>query len=284
MSGASSSQWHEWQSGDRRARAPRKSFCRAIVWFHSLGIGAIRPRLGLPIPRIGHFIAGTAWGMAQRARDVTPDNAAVASDSSSRFRSPFATSGGNHAGHMSNPEEIRLVGPGGAGKSTIGALLAERLEVALVDLDRHLAGRIGDISEYIGRHGYDAYARENVETYCSLVRGECGRGVVALSSGFMTYARDIHPDYSRVRRELEQHPHTFVLLPSFDRDVCVAETVRRQIARPFGRPSAKEEAVIRVPVRDLHVRAGAEDRNHASSCCSCRRDRRRALAREEMTA
>ena len=147
---------------------------------------------------------------------------------------------------MSNPEEIRLVGPGGAGKSTIGALLAERLEVALVDLDRHLAGRIGDISEYIGRHGYDAYARENVETYCSLFRGECGRGVVALSSGFMTYARDIHPEYSRVRRELEQHPNTFVLLPSFDRDVCVAETVRRQIARPFGRPSAKEEAVIRV--------------------------------------
>lgn len=62
----------------------------------------------------------------------------------------------------------------------------------------------------------------------------------------MTYARDIHPEYSRVRRELEQHPNTFVLLPSFDRDVCVAETVRRQIARPFGRPSAKEEAVIRV--------------------------------------
>jgi shikimate kinase len=147
---------------------------------------------------------------------------------------------------MSNPEEIRLVGPGGAGKSTIGALLAERLEVAFVDLDRHLAGRIGDISEYIGRHGYAAYARENVETYGSLFRGECGRGVVALSSGFMTYARDIHPEYLRVRRELEQHPNTFVLLPSFDRDVCVAETVRRQIARPFGRPSAKEEAVIRV--------------------------------------
>ena len=73
---------------------------------------------------------------------------------------------------MNGPERIRLVGPGGAGKSTIGALLAERLEVALVDLDRHLTGRIGDISEYIGRHGYDAYARENVETYCSLFRGE----------------------------------------------------------------------------------------------------------------
>jgi len=44
---------------------------------------------------------------------------------------------------------IRLIGPGGAGKSTIGALLAERLDVPFVDLDRHFAARIGDISEYI---------------------------------------------------------------------------------------------------------------------------------------
>jgi shikimate kinase len=146
---------------------------------------------------------------------------------------------------MSGPAEIRLVGPGGAGKSTIGALLAERLEVAFVDLDRHLTGRVGDISEYIGRHGYDIYARENVETYCSLFCGEIRPRVLALSSGFMTYVCDIHPEYSRVRRELEQHPNTFVLLPSLDRDVCVAETVRRQIARPFGRSAAKEEAVIR---------------------------------------
>jgi shikimate kinase len=110
------------------------------------------------------------------------------------------------SGHMSGLEEIRLVGPGGAGKSTIGALLTERLEVAFVDLDRCLAGRIGDISEYICRHGYDAYARENVETYCSLLRGEIRPGVVASSSGFMTYQHDIHPEFSRMRREIEQHP------------------------------------------------------------------------------
>jgi shikimate kinase len=147
---------------------------------------------------------------------------------------------------MNAAAEIRLVGPGGAGKSTIGAALAERLDVTFLDLDRHLACRVGDISEYIGRHGYDVYARENIETYCSMFRGKSRPGVVALSSGFMTYARDTHPAYSRVRRELEHHTGTFVLLPSLERDVCVAETVRRQVARPFGRSSAEEEAVIQV--------------------------------------
>jgi len=147
---------------------------------------------------------------------------------------------------MSDAEQIRLVGPGGAGKSTIGAVLAERLEITFLDLDRHLAGRVGDISEYIDQHGYDLYARENVEAYCSLFRRKEPPGVIALSSGFMTYEHAIHPEYVRVRRELEQHVKTFVLLPSCDRDVCVAETVRRQIARPFARSSAKEEAVIRL--------------------------------------
>jgi shikimate kinase len=146
---------------------------------------------------------------------------------------------------MNSPEEIRLIGPGGAGKSTIGAVVAESLNLAFFDLDRHVSARVGDISEYMVRRGYDAYARENVETYCSLPRAHNRRRVVAASSGFMTYRHDIHPDYSRVRWEFEHSPNTFVLLPSVDLDVCVAETVRRQIGRPFARSAAKEEAVIR---------------------------------------
>jgi shikimate kinase len=148
---------------------------------------------------------------------------------------------------MRSAEAIRLVGPGGAGKSTIGALLAKRLDIPFVDLDLEFAARVGDISDYIRRNGYDLYARENIETYCLYClrcRGRVGSRVIALSSGFMTYVPDVHPEYSRVRRAVETCPNTFVLLPSIDRDVCIAETVRRQVARPFARSALQEETVI----------------------------------------
>src|SRR5438093_12715148 len=90
---------------------------------------------------------------------------------------------------------ITLIGPGGAGKTTVGALLAERLRIAFVDLDYRFAGRAGDISEYITRFGYTAYARENVQAYRSLADDQQQACVVALSSGFMTYPLDSHHEY-----------------------------------------------------------------------------------------
>lgn len=140
---------------------------------------------------------------------------------------------------------ITLIGPGGAGKSTVGAPIANRLGVAFLDLDQRFSIRAGDISEYIDRVGYRAYARENVDTYDSLIHEENGPLVVALSSGFMTYPRDIHPGYASLRLSIEQSPTTFVLMPSIDRETCVAEIVRRQLGRPFARSAEREEAVIR---------------------------------------
>jgi shikimate kinase len=140
---------------------------------------------------------------------------------------------------------ITLIGPGGAGKSTIASLLAERLRIRAVDLDRLFTERAGNISGYINRFGYDTYARQNVETYRLVLQEGINRTVVALSSGFMTYSPDIHPDYRRLRLDIEQSPTTFVLIPSLDRELCVAETVRRQLARSFARSRAAEEAVIR---------------------------------------
>jgi shikimate kinase len=61
----------------------------------------------------------------------------------------------------------------------------------------------------------------------------------------MTYPGGIHPEYARFHRDIEESPTTFVLIPSLDRDLCVAETIRRQLARPFARSAATEEVVIR---------------------------------------
>ena len=152
---------------------------------------------------------------------------------------------------------IRLIGPGGAGKSSIGAPLAERLGVPFVDLDERFGATVGDISKYIESQGYDAYAAKNVDVYADVVRGAASREwVLALSSGFMAYREEIHPAYVHLRRDIAESPTTFVLLPSLNLETCVAEVVRRQRCRPFSRSVEREEQVIRARFalhRDLPV-------------------------------
>jgi shikimate kinase len=139
---------------------------------------------------------------------------------------------------------IWLIGPGGAGKSTTGPLVAASLPLPFRDLDLRFVERHGGIDEFIATRGYEGYARANVEACLSVL--DDGAAVVALSSGFMTYPLGVHPDYPELRRQIEGWPTTVVLLPSLDLERCVAETVRRQLARPFGhRGAEREEAVIR---------------------------------------
>jgi len=140
---------------------------------------------------------------------------------------------------------IQLVGPGGAGKTTIGAALAERLGVRFVDLDAEFAARYGNISAYLDAHGYAAYAEQNVGVYLDLVGGHVRVDIVALSSGFMTYRASIHPYYLALRQRVALSPSTFVLLPSTDLETCVNEILRRQLQRAFARSAAREEEVIR---------------------------------------
>lgn len=138
--------------------------------------------------------------------------------------------------------KIHLVGPGGAGKTTAGRLLAERLNSPFLDLDACFRERAGDISDYLKQWGYQAYARKNVDVYQSVAKNDA---VVALSSGFMTYGAAVHPRYLEIRAAIAQSPTTFVLLPSLDFETCVAEIVRRQLHRPLGLAAAPEEVKIR---------------------------------------
>jgi shikimate kinase len=124
-------------------------------------------------------------------------------------------------------------------------MLAQRLGVTFVDLDARFAATHGDVSEYLAVHGYARYAAQNLRCYLDVIGAKTELLVVALSSGFMTYPTDVHPDYARLRREIVTSSTTLVLLPSLDYETCVAETVRRQMGRPFARSAELEEHVIR---------------------------------------
>lgn len=140
---------------------------------------------------------------------------------------------------------IHLIGPGGAGKSTVGPLVAALLGMAFHDLDARFAAAAGDIDAFIEAHGYEAYARRNLEVYEAIARSPAA-GVIAPSSGFMTYPPGVHPRYAALRGRIARAPTTVVLLPAFERERCVAEIVRRQAERGISRrTAAREEAVIR---------------------------------------
>ncbi|MFT3799791.1 MAG: shikimate kinase [Burkholderiaceae bacterium] len=142
--------------------------------------------------------------------------------------------------------KIRLIGPGGAGKSTVGALLSELLVTRCIDLDASFVSRFGDVGRHIEEFGYRSYASRNVEIYLRHdTETDDEEPIIVLSSGFMTYAADIHPAYDRCRADIVGGAASFVLLPSVDLETCVRETVRRQMARPFARSADREEAVIR---------------------------------------
>jgi len=140
---------------------------------------------------------------------------------------------------------IHVAGPGGAGKTTVGRALAKRLSIAFVDLDEQFIARAGDISAYLAAHAYEVYAETNVQVYLDMLASLKEEVVMALSSGFMTYRDDAHAAYRRVYREIADSPSTAVLLPSFDYEACVAETVRRQLGRSFSRSAEREDQVIR---------------------------------------
>ena len=140
---------------------------------------------------------------------------------------------------------IRLVGPGGAGKTTIGLALAKRMGCPFIDLDRQFTFLSGDISAYINEHSYSKYVSRNIQVYLETLDSLDPRSVFALSSGFMTYGNDNHLDYQCVYREIVSNPSTVALFPSFDYHTCVAESVRRQLTRPFNRSAEREEQVIR---------------------------------------
>src|SRR6267143_804310 len=140
---------------------------------------------------------------------------------------------------------VNLIGPGGAGKSTTGARLARELGYSLIDLDEYFVAHSGDISAYLCSHTYSEYATRNFTNY-RLAMTAISPTVFVLSSGFMVYPAEIDPGYSGTRDAVEMAPLTFLLMPSFDFEDCVAMIVERQLSRPYLRSNrGSEERRIR---------------------------------------
>ncbi|CAN5495901.1 hypothetical protein BH10PSE18_BH10PSE18_08590 [soil metagenome] len=141
---------------------------------------------------------------------------------------------------------VHLVGPGGAGKTSVGQLLAQRLHWQFADLDECFMSREGNIGAAIEAFGYSGYANRNVAAYREVKDSLADPTVFAISSGFMTYPENVHSGFHALRRSIEVDALTALLLPAFELEACVEIIVRRQLSRPYlPGHSASEERRIR---------------------------------------
>ncbi|OXI18469.1 shikimate kinase [Burkholderia sp. AU15512] len=128
---------------------------------------------------------------------------------------------------------VHLIGPGGAGKTTVGAIVAARLNWRFVDVDQCFLAAHGNIADFIRDRGYAAYASHNVRLYEQLKRSTSVPTICAVSSGFMLYPDDVAPAYPALRHCIEADRFTALLLPSFDLERCAKLIVGRQMSRPY---------------------------------------------------
>lgn len=128
---------------------------------------------------------------------------------------------------------VFLIGPGGAGKSTVGKFLAARLGYAKVDLDDEFCERILNIREFIALNGYESYLLENAKLLETLLEEAEADSVFVLSSGFL--ATDIRPDIvARNRKRVAESGTSVLLMPSRDFQQAANCIVERQLQRGFG--------------------------------------------------
>lgn len=138
-------------------------------------------------------------------------------------------------------DHIFLIGPGGAGKSSIGKLLADILGYIAVDLDDEFCERIMNIREYIALKGYESYIEQNAALLNKLLIEYSSRSALfILSSGFLStdIRADIVNDNKRVVRE---NGISVLIMPSPNYDEALNCILDRQLNRGLSLVKEKEE-------------------------------------------
>lgn len=140
-------------------------------------------------------------------------------------------------------ESLILLGPGGVGKSTLGAALAKRLGWHLIDLDQLFCFAIGMIGTVIAEKGYEHYRAENLALAERCMEGLDQPVVLVSSSGFL--AGPEGSDDLRRARLLVRRFYGLTLLPSLDLEEATDIVVARQVGRGFGFEKAAEDVKFR---------------------------------------
>ncbi|WP_432700484.1 shikimate kinase [Kluyvera cryocrescens] len=139
---------------------------------------------------------------------------------------------------------VLLIGPGGVGKSTVGARLAQRLDYPFIDLDTVFCERIANIRDYLQTYGYEAYLEQNSALFATLLNEQRQDAVFALSSGFL--ATDIRPDIVQLNRQrVLEYGVSVLLMPYQNVDDACRCIVERQLTRGFDLERHQEERKFR---------------------------------------
>ena len=136
-----------------------------------------------------------------------------------------------------------LIGPGGAGKSTLGNALSTHLGWSLIDLDLVFCEQIDIISPFIARHGYECYREENLQLAERLVASTSGSAIFVTSSGFLA-ADQQSSDYQNAKAVIATG-YAVTVLPSLDVEQATQIVVARQLSRGFDFTRATEEPKFR---------------------------------------
>jgi shikimate kinase len=129
-------------------------------------------------------------------------------------------------------ELVFIVGPGSAGKSTTGSLLAERLGYGFIDLDLVFCERVGLIGDYVKEQGYSAYSETNSTLFEQLLEEYPTRMVFPLSSGFLVH--EDSPELVRKHKSLlKRKGVSILLLPSRSLKETMDIIIPRQMARGY---------------------------------------------------
>ncbi len=148
------------------------------------------------------------------------------------------------------PSDIILIGPIGAGKSTLGELLSARLGLPQCSMDDHRwdyykeIGYDGAIAQQKRQEsGWSLYQYwKPFEAYAvGRLLSDCHDCVIDLGAGHSVY--EDASLFQQVKQALEPYPHVALLLPSADLDESISILNERNDYVPDGTPNINESFV-----------------------------------------